>query len=82
MKQETGVKVMSWKPQVYIASESKWHGNGLAFETEQEAKDNARDLLMRWFVPTDSRAIESDETPNYRYIAGKLVPIETESGNG
>jgi len=80
MKNGNRKMVSSWKPQVYIASESKWCGNGLAFETRQEAEQNAADLLMRWFVPTDSRAIESDETPNYRYIAGRLVPIEkTES---
>ena len=69
---------MSFKPQVFIPSESKWCGNALVFETEQEARDNAADLLMRWFVPTDSRAIESDETPNYRYINRQLVPIEME----
>ena len=67
---------MSWKPQVYIPSESKWCGNALVFETEKEAKENAQDLLMRWFVPTDSRAAISDETPNYTYHDRQLKPIE------
>jgi hypothetical protein len=67
---------MSWKPQVFL--EGKWSGNGLAFATKQEAEENASDLLMRWFVPTDSRAIESDEPVNYSYADRKLVRIVAE----
>jgi hypothetical protein len=66
---------MSWKPQVYLPNESKWCGNGLAFATKEEAENNARDLLMRWFVPTDSRAIESDEPVNYQYVDQQLIKV-------
>ncbi len=68
---------MSWKPQVFLASENKWCGNALVFETEEEACQNASDLLMRWFVPTDSRAIESTDPVNYRYINRQLERLET-----
>lgn len=64
---------MSWKPEVFL--EGKWSCNGLVFATEKEAADNARDLLMRWFVPTDSRAVESTDPVNYRYVDRQLVPV-------
>jgi hypothetical protein len=64
---------MSYKPQVFV--EGKWSSNALVFATKEEAEQNARDLLMRWWVPTDSRAIESEETPNYSYIDHKLVDL-------
>jgi len=66
---------MSWKPQVFIKSENQWCGNALVFATEKEAADNARDLLMRWFVPTDFRAVESTDPVNYRYVDGKLEAV-------
>lgn len=64
---------MSWKPEVFC--EHKWCANGLVFATKEEAEQNARDLLMRWFVPSDSRAAESSDPVNYRYVDHKLVPI-------
>jgi hypothetical protein len=62
----------SWKPEMLV--DGKWRANGLAFPTEPEAKAFA--LLMRWTVLTDSRAVESDEPPNYRWVDGKLEPIK------
>ena len=64
----------SWKPEVLV--DGKWGANGLAFRTEQEAKTWASDLLMRWFVPTDSRAVESDEEPNYEIVDNVCRRIE------
>jgi hypothetical protein len=66
---------MSWKPEVYIESEKKWHCNGLVFATKQEAEQNASDLLQRWYVPTNSRAVESNEPVNYSYIDRTLKPV-------
>lgn len=63
---------MSWKPEVY---DRGWAGNGMAFETKEEAELWARDLLNRWFVPTDSRAVESDEPVNYAIIQGILCTV-------
>lgn len=65
-----------WKPEMYIPSEDKWHGNGLVFATEQEALDWGRGLLMRWFVPTDSRAVPTDEEPNYTLLPnGQIATV-------
>ena len=54
----------SWKPEVFV--DGQWAGNGLRFATREEAEFSGRALLNRWFVPTDSRAVEADEYPNYR----------------
>jgi len=64
----------SWKPVVLV--DGKWGQNALAFRTEQEAKTWAHDLLMRWFVPTDSGAVESDEEPNYEIVDNVCRRIE------
>ena len=64
---------MSWKPEVLV--DGKWCANGLVFATEKEAADNAAALLMRWFVPTDSRAVESTEPVNYQWVDGALVSV-------
>lgn len=68
---------MSWKPEVYLESDRKWCANGLVFATKEEAEANARDLLMRWFVPSDSRAVESSDPVNYRYVDGQLIRVES-----
>ena len=56
--------VQSWKPEVFV--DGKWASNGLRFRTRDEAERSGRELLTRWFVPTDSRATPSDDRPNYR----------------
>lgn len=63
----------SFRPMVLV--EGKWSGNGLRFATREEAERQGRDLLARWFVPTDSRADPSDDAPNYRYLDGRLERI-------
>jgi hypothetical protein len=55
---------MSWKSEVYTGS---WSSNSLRFATESEADNSGRELLTRWFVPTDSRAVESDDPVNCRF---------------
>jgi hypothetical protein len=65
---------MSFKPEVKV--EGKWAGNAVVFATEEEAALYGRDLLYRWFVPTDSRAVESDEPVNYRrYDDGRIETV-------
>ena len=61
---------MSWAPEVKVRGE--WSRNSLRFATEQEAKDNARALFMRWTTSQDSRATEATEPVNYRWVDGKL----------
>lgn len=69
---------MSFKPEVSTDSSGKFYGNALAFATEQEAKDNAHDLFMRWMLCTGHRAVESDEPVSHTYVDGVLSAVVQE----
>jgi hypothetical protein len=61
---------MSWKPEVF--TEGAWYGNSLRFATKEEAEIYGRDLLNRWLVPTDSRAVPSDDPVTHRIVDGVM----------
>jgi len=65
----------SWKPVVQTDSSGKWYGNALRFATEEEANENAYDLMMRWFAVLDCSAEPSDDPPNYSYINRELKAL-------
>jgi len=65
---------MSWKMEVQV--DGKWSGNGIAFATKKEAELAGQDLLGRWFVPTASRAVESDQPVNYEIVDGVQRRVE------
>jgi hypothetical protein len=56
---------MSYKTEVY--ADNSWSTNNLRFATEQEAVEYGKELLSRWYVPTDSRATPCDDPVNYRF---------------
>jgi len=64
---------MSFKPFVSTIGDDKFYGNALAFATEAEALDNARDLFQRWMLCTGYRAIESDEPVSHAWVDGQLL---------
>ncbi len=66
---------MSFKPEVIADSSGKWCGNGLRFETREEAENWVYDLSMRWVLVRDTRVVECTEPANYRFVAGELNPI-------
>lgn len=72
----------SWKPEVQISGDGKWRANALRFATEQEAQDNARDLMGRWLLVTAYRAAPSDDPVNYRWTEHGLAHITEESKDG
>jgi hypothetical protein len=59
----------SWKMEVEV--DGSWSTNACRYATEQEAKDAGVELLGRWFVPTDSRAVPSDDPVNYEFKDGR-----------
>ena len=61
---------MAWKPEVFV--QGKWSRNGLVFATEQEAKRSADDLMGRWTMVDDTRAVEVDEPVNYRIVDNRV----------
>ncbi len=67
---------MSWKAEVIADSSGEWVPNGLRFATKEEAEANVRDLMSRWFAVTDTRVVESTDPVNYKWVDGKLEPIE------
>ena len=68
--------VMNWKPEVKVSG--KWERNGLVFATRAEAESNAKDLMWRWMLVEDSRAVESGEPVNYTYVDHVLTAVKNE----
>lgn len=66
---------MSWKPEVVADSTGKWNANGLRFATKEEAETNAKNLAAKWWLVTNTRAVESDDPVNYHWVDGKLEPV-------
>jgi hypothetical protein len=56
---------MSFKAEMLCQGE--WVSNALVFATRGEAEGYASNLFMRWTVPTDKRAVESQEEVNYSW---------------
>ena len=66
---------MSWKPEVQTGG-SEWTPNGLAFATKEEAEIWASDLMFRWTLVTDTRAVESDQPVNHKLVDGVVSRLE------
>jgi len=69
----------SFAPEVIADSSGKWCGNALRFPTHEEAEANVRDLFGRWMAVKETRVVESDDEPNYRWMDGKLEAIQKEA---
>lgn len=67
------MKNKSFKPEVLV--DGQWSTNGLRFATAEEAFGSVMLLRMRWWVPTDGRATESEDPVNYRFENNQNVPI-------
>ena len=74
---------MSFKPEVSTDGGRTFHQNALAFATREEAETSARDLMSRWMLVTDWRAMESDQPVNYRLrFDGALEAVDGRIGEG
>ena len=51
-----------WRTEVL--ADGQWCPNGIVWPDEQSALQAGRDLLSRWFVPTDYRATPVEDEPN------------------
>jgi hypothetical protein len=63
----------NFKPQVKV--NGQWAGNALVFATEQEARDNARELMGRWLLVEEFGSAPTEDPVNYRWTATGLVPV-------
>jgi hypothetical protein len=50
---------MKYRVEVIADNSGEWCGNGLKFETEDEAANYARDLAWRWTSVSDWRVVEA-----------------------
>lgn len=53
---------MGFKQEVLVSG--TWSRDGIVWPDEASALSAGSNLLSRWFVPTDHRAVEVDEEPN------------------
>ena len=67
----------SWKTEVCV--DGSWATNSLRFATKEEAELAGHELLSRWYVPTDSRAAESEDPVNYRFDSDAYRPVRIEA---
>jgi hypothetical protein len=68
--------VKSYKAEVIADSTGTWTGNACRFATQVEAEKYVLDLMMKWTAVRDTRVVESEEMPNYRWVDGKgAVPL-------
>lgn len=65
---------MSWKPEYLV--DGKWSTNALRFNTEAEALASVRELMSRWWVPSDGRATQCEDTVNYTFKDGRNVSLK------
>ena len=77
---------MSYKPMMKFNQRQRngsyFTGNGLRFATEQEAEEQAQELMTRWFVPVGYRIDSSEDEVNYSWDFDlfKIIPVSaTES---
>lgn len=68
---------MSYKPEVFV--DNQWANNNCAFATKKEAEASAFDLMNRWLLVTDYRAVESDQPVNWKIIDGVMSPVSAPS---
>lgn len=47
-----------------VLAEGKWTRNQIVWPDEESALEAGKELLSRWFVPTDYRAVQVNERPN------------------
>lgn len=66
---------MSYKTEVLVGRE--WGSNALRFATKDEAERAGVELLSRWLVPSESRAVESTDPVNYKFPKGDARPTPT-----
>ena len=67
---------MSFKPSVSTDGGATFNENNLAFATREEAELSARNLMARWMLVTDWRAVESDQPVNYTLKDGVLEAVD------
>ena len=64
---------MNWKPELEV--DGNWAGNAQVFATKEEAEFMARNIFSRWLIPTNYRAVETDDPINYEAKDGRIFSV-------
>ena len=67
---------MSYAPQVTTDNSGEFYGNALRFDTYNEALNNASDLMQRWMLVREFRAIYSLDPVTHSFINNQLKGID------
>ena len=65
---------MNWKPEVEV--NGTWSENNQVFATEGEALAMAKDIMSRWLLVTDYRAVQTEDPVTWTLdlATGELLP--------
>lgn len=69
---------MNWKMEVSTDNSGAWNSNSCVYATEGEAMKAGEELMSRWLLVRDYRAVESDETVNYKFENGRNTSLKSE----
>ena len=73
----------SWRPEVQTERGGEFATNGLRFATEDEARQWAYGLSMRWTGMLDFRVTQSEDEPNYVMLpTGNIKRIGVDDDQG
>ena len=61
---------MAFKYEIKTFGDEKFYQNGVTFSTHDEAEKAGRAKYNAWTMADAYRVVESDETPNYRWVDG------------
>jgi hypothetical protein len=65
----------SFKMEVHTPQDNAWSSNSMRYATEAEAVEAGKELLSRWFVPDDSRAVPSEDPVNSKFDFEACRPV-------
>jgi hypothetical protein len=71
------MSAITYKPEVRV--NGSFHSNSLVFATREEAEQSSRELMGRWTLVTDYRAVESDQPVNWALVDGVLSAVQVAS---
>lgn len=66
---------MSYVIKVKVKGESGWTGNGLYFQTSEEAESYASDLAGRWTLVEKTKVETDPKKANYSFVDGVLQAV-------
>ncbi len=71
-----GDTMKSWKAEVIADSTGEWVGNGLRFETREEAEQYVLDLSMRWTLVRFVRTVQCEGPVNAKFKDGRTEHLK------